>query len=652
MRRLAPVLLAITSTLPVTDAYAFAFLREKAHSLHVNHPIHEYNSTDPKPCQRINYLLDTGPVTGIRFWTNRDLGRAPWAFLFYADSQACDHHGNIPALVVYCNKPVENPYSFQLADFENLKGLVGNGGGMWTLKSWEEVEPNTPKWRLFIEDMNLVPGQMAVDRVGRWGDYLAAVDGDVARVKMWVTPTDRFDRPQAVLRDEGLMEEELGEGVGFERYSRGLDEAPFVTNQAATEKWAGVFGIGDIRASELVGGDPRRVVKLPATEKWAAIFGVGGVEVPPLGGMGGLGRYINDMELEEGDGGSVDSGEEKEEQFGEEVLSGGNSVKGEYNGGSMFEVPVQIKVEDEGVDWLSSSDNQGDNDDAPPSDTIPGLGNLEPDSESQRINQDPLNINSNIKEEPASARGEPALSTMPEPVEKIEATSNAIQEEEREEITNRYPRPVKQEVNSLANEPAQYGRQSNLRGGIKEEIELEDPQADGVGYGSMLSELIGNKPLERFTPMPLHAITGLEDFSPELAMGLSDNLQRQYEIADRGIRELGCGKWDWRNRRQMNRILKELGTTKDVRSLRAKRRQRELPSWKRGQLSLSERLPCQVAVGDEEDEAEDGSQDLNFDEEESPRRVRKPKVSQQEIVDLLVPASQGQGRLKKKTKTE
>ncbi|KAK6331902.1 hypothetical protein TWF718_002440 [Orbilia javanica] len=606
MRRL--VLLASSLTLPVTHAYSYAFLREKADTLHPNSPIFEYSDTEPKSCRKINSRLETGVVNGMRLWTNALLGRAPWAFLFYTDSEGCDHHGNIPTLVVYCNKPVSNPFTFQLADFEPLAALT-EGPGLWTLKSWEEIKPGTAKWRLFIEDLDLVPGQFAFDRVGRWGDSLTAVDPEIARVKMWATPTDRFDRPQKFLRDEELMREALGEDLGFDRYSRGLDEAPFLTKQKATEKWAGIFGIADLAAGDLVGPNPETVVRQPTTEKWAAIFGVGDVGFGLGGGM-----------EEEGEEWSMGVPRQKLE---DEMVSVDESLWGQY--GSEYQVPVEIKIENKEATW-SNDDSQGRPAEGvtPPLD-IPKSENPGPGIEIPRTSN--YNQPIDTKEELDSTVGQRAQSTAFEPVEKIEATSEVPAVEEG----NQDPRFVKQEANS----DVKSERLSSPRNNMEEEVY----RPGGTAYNDMINELVGTRPLGGYEPIPLRAIPSLGDINGEVSMGLSDSLQRQYVIADQGIRELGRNTWDWGNRRQMGKIVDELASTPDKRKLTAERRRKELPRWRMVETPLVERLKYQTAAENGEEEAGSLSEEDLLGVVR--KRIKGQRMSQQEIVDLLVSASGG-----------
>ncbi|KAF3184134.1 hypothetical protein TWF751_000131 [Orbilia oligospora] len=601
MRYLGPFVISLV--LPAfADAYSYAFLRENGNITDPRTVRVEYNSTEPSPCRVINYSLDTG--------------------------LHCDHHANIPVLVVYCNKPVKNPFTLQLADFEPLTALMkGSTAMIWKLRSWEEIKPGTRKWRLFIEDLNLVPGQMAFDSTGRWGDDLLPVDPEIARVQMWATPTDRFDRPQAVLKDSKAMEEILGEEFGFDRYSRGIDEAPFLTNQPTTEKWARIFAFGDINPRELVGLDPRAVVGQPTTEKWAGIFEIGDVSVPAAEGFEGLG-WGDDMELEESEDrwsmGTVPG------DIIDQKLEGGldGSVRPEH--GSEDEVPVEIKIENNEVDWFSDNQEDSEERNTPPSNlNIPGPGGINPTIEIERKNEEPVDT----KEEPLSIMAERARSAISEPVEKIETTSEAVE-------GNQYLLPVEETANEVDSE-----KQDIPQSGIEE----ESPNSADMDYQSIISEVIGSKPsrpLREFTSIPLQAVPGLGKANQGFAIGLSDHLQRQYAIADQGIRELGRSEWDWNNKRQMGRIVNELTSSPESRKSTARKRLKKLPRWKKTQSSLGERLMYQIAAAD------DGEKQESLFENESPRTARRgknPKKSQQEIVDLLVPQSEGK---EKKTKTQ
>ncbi|KAF3194039.1 hypothetical protein TWF225_008217 [Orbilia oligospora] len=601
MRYLGPFVISLV--LPAfADAYSYAFLRENDNITDPRTVRVEYNSTEPSPCRVINYSLDTG--------------------------LHCDHHANIPVLVVYCNKPVKNPFTLQLADFEPLTALMkGSTAMIWKLRSWEEIKPGTRKWRLFIEDLNLVPGQMAFDSTGRWGDDLLPVDPGIARVQMWATPTDRFDRPQAALKDSKAMEEILGEEFGFDRYSRGIDEAPFLTNQPTTEKWARIFAFGDINPRELVGPDPRAVVGQPTTEKWAGIFEIGDVSVPAAKGFEGLG-WGDDMELEESeDGWSMGT---VPGNIIDQKLEGGldGSVRPEH--GSEDEVPVEIKIENNEVDWFSDNQEDSEERNTPPSNlNIPGPGGINPTIEIERKNEEPVDT----KEEPLSIMAERARSAISEPVEKIETTSEAVE-------GNQYLLPVEETANEVDSE-----KQDIPQSGIEE----ESPNSVDMDYQSIISELIGSKPsrpLREFTSIPLQAVPGLGKANQGFAIGLSDHLQRQYAIADQGIRELGRSEWDWNNKRQMGRIVNELTSSPESRKSTARKRLKKLPRWKKTQSSLGERLMYQIAAAD------DGEKQESLFENESPRTARRgknPKKSQQEIVDLLVPQSEGK---EKKTKTQ
>ncbi|KAF3143382.1 hypothetical protein TWF703_010795 [Orbilia oligospora] len=611
MRYLGPFVISLV--LPAfADAYSYAFLRENGKITDPRTVRVEYNSTEPSPCRVINYSLDTGLVIGMKLWTNTDLGRGPWAFLFYADSQHCDHHANIPVLVVYCNKPVKNPFTLQLADFEPLTALMkGSTAMIWKLRSWEEIKPRTRKWRLFIEDLNLVPGQMAFDSTGRWGDDLLPVDPEIGRVKMWATPTDRFDRPQTVLKDSKAMEEILGEEFGFDRYSRGIDEAPFLTNQPTMEKWARIFAFGDINPKELVGPDPRAVVGQPTTEKWAGIFEIGDVSVPVVEGFESPG-WGDDMELEESEDGWRSMGIVPGNMIDQKLEGGGldGSVRPEH--GSEDEVPVEIKIENNEVDWFSDNQEDSEERNTPPSNlNIPGPGGINPTIEIERKNEEPVDT----KEEPLSIMAERARSAISEPVEKIETTSEAVE-------GNQYLLPVEETANEVDSEKQDIPQSR---------IEEESPNSADMDYQSIISELIGSKPsrpLREFTSIPLQAVPGLGKANQGFAIGLSDHLQRQYAIADQGIRELGRSEWDWNNKRQMGRIVNELTSSPESRKSTARKRLKKLPRWKKTQSSLGERLMYQIAAAD------DGEEQESLFENESPRTARREKnlkKSQQEI---------------------
>ncbi|KAK6506203.1 hypothetical protein TWF506_011122 [Arthrobotrys conoides] len=618
MRRLVPLFIPII--LPaVVNAYSYAFLRAKGEKLDA-HTVRHYNEPEPQSCQRITHSPKFGWASGIRLWTNQDLGRGPWAFIFYADSAWCDEHGNIPVLVMYCNKPTRSPYTLQIADFEPLAALMKDSTTIWDLRSWEEIQPGTIKWRLFIEDLNLVPGQIAYDSGGRWGDTLAPVNPEIARVKMWATPMDRFDRPQSVLKDDQAMEEILGEDVGFNKYSKGIDEAPFLTRQPTTEKWARIFGIGDIDSGEFVGRNLRARVGQPLTEKWANILDV--KDVAPEG-IEGEDEWGGDMEFEggseEGEW-SVREGEvPRDPKIEDEVLS--ESVRPE-NGSQDDRIPVEIKIENNEVGWSSNEEQDlGVQNTLPPK--IPAI---------EEKNEEPIDT----KEEPFSTVGQRAQSTVLEPVGKIETTSEPVEE------GNQYPQPEPepvdvQEINSE--------QQSNFQSGMEE----EEHQYIDVDSQSILSDLIGvrpSRPSREFTSIPLHNIPGFGEVIHGFSIGLSDHLQRQYAIADQGIRELGRGKWDWQNKRQMKAIIDELTSTVDERKATAEKRRRKLPRRKKTQAPLADRLMYQIAADNgEEQEFESLIEDMSS--RADIRRSRNQKKSQQDIVDLLVPASKGRGKKNK-----
>ncbi|KAK6346162.1 hypothetical protein TWF730_010494 [Orbilia blumenaviensis] len=518
--------------LPSTiNAYAYSFLRSKESSIFSPSLLtYEYTDpTTPKQCQRINYYTSSGSVTGLRLWTNKLLSRGPWAFLFYADSTACDHHGNLPVLVVYCNIPSEAPYTFQLADFEPLMGLMESNnardGTIWKFKSWEEIKPGTTKWRLFIEYLNLVPGQMAFDGRGRWGDDLKAVNPRVARVKMWRTTTGRFDRPLEVLRDENLMYDALGEDEGFDRFGRGVEGGAGVI-QEATERWARVFGIGNGGGGD--NGVGKIGVRQPTMAKWAAIF-----EIDDDG-----------MELEAPQ--ELKSPNHRQ-NLEDDILSLGGTVKAEHQ--SNYRFPANnVKVE-EGQEMIS--------------------GNQEPSG--------PLGVklevqelgggNMGVKYETVSNQAAPARSTWAENVEKIEDISEAAGSEGRPRFLRTGSRSGSERLNNSPN----YGTGEQKRPGRGDWQAISDDILSRPGLGSIKEPTVNSK----FTSFPMQNIPGLGNLNRGFLKGMSENIQWQFALADQGILDLGRNQWNWRDPDEMGQITEELTLPSGLRRHTAERRRKE-----------------------------------------------------------------------------
>ncbi|KAK6524750.1 hypothetical protein TWF281_011650 [Arthrobotrys megalospora] len=594
------ILVVAILTLPVSNAYTFSFMREGFDNWQYNGISHEYDSLDPKSCQKVNYLQGAGPLAGIKLWTKPDLGRAPWAFLFYADAQTCSANGNSPTLVIYCNKPVSNPDgssdTFQLVDLEPLRELLPRSE-LLRYRSWEEIMPGTDKWRLFIEDLNLVPGQMALDSVGRWGERLEPVDPELTRVKMWYLPINNFDEAATVLRDDQLMEQALGKELGFDRFSKGLDDAEFVVRQPTTDKWASIFGIKDIDPNGANG--PEEAADVPrqsAIDKWASIFGIPDIDPLDLESVGD-----DDVEF-------LDRLNRMPGKLEDDISSLDESLKREYgsdDSDAYSGVPVEIKIENSGFD--DSSDSQ----EAP----------SEFDDETEKVEVDSNPVEILKKEEPKSAKKEelvervygPAQSTkkeelvervdspaqsmeealaesIEEPIEKIEINSQIADEDripilKKEEAKNEMELEEPIEKIEITSQSADGNRIPTFKKEeAKNEVELEiNPQHESEeedqsvtsGYYNLPSGFDLTRASIGFAPIPLEVLPSFMNVDRKHLIGISDNLQRQYAIAGKGVEELGHERWNWRNADETKRIAEELKTSLDSR-LAARRQRKEL----------------------------------------------------------------------------